>query len=435
MTDDSTHRPLNRRVLIGLLLLTVAVRMAVILALPDGLRLDTDAYRAYAETLANTGVYGEAIPATGAESRVVPSAHRPPLYPLLLAVLIHRGSVLPAAVALMHMLLSVGTVWLSCLLARRWGLGSLWWLVGLLVACDPILVYQSAQMMNETLAVFLSALCLLLLTTIRGTRAWRSSALAGGSIALAALCRPAFLAWLPWVALSQLLLRGMAWRERIVRCLALVIAAAVVLAPWVARNTRQLGWPVIMTTHGGYTLLLGNNPDFYRYLKTGYLRSAWDSRDFERKWADATRDLRYDPVSLDRLAYRRAWQNMSAQPRMLWFSSCVRVARLWGMMPYARTADGGERGRLLRYGVAAWYAATWVLVGCGVAGLGCRCCHPPWLWGTTLCLALTLVHAVYWCDMRMRAPLVPVLGLLAARGAAELAVRLRRPNLLSRGDL
>jgi hypothetical protein len=37
-----------------------------------------------------------------------------------------------------------------------------------------------------------------------------------------------------------------------------------------------------------------------------------------------------------------------------------------------------------------------------------------------LLISFTLVHAFYWADMRMRAPLVPVLALLAARAGAAL---------------
>ena len=39
---------------------------------------------------------------------------------------------------------------------------------------------------------------------------------------------------------------------------------------------------------------------------------------------------------------------------------------------------------------------------------------PSWLWGLLLVACLTAVHAVFWTDMRMRAPVMPVVALAAA---------------------
>ena len=57
---------------------------------------------------------------------------------------------------------------------------------------------------TETLATFLSVVCLYCLTRFDGRRDWWTAGLAGGSIALASLCRPTFLPWLPLVMLVAL---------------------------------------------------------------------------------------------------------------------------------------------------------------------------------------------------------------------------------------
>jgi hypothetical protein len=301
----------------------------------------------------------------------------------------------------------------------------------LLVAVDPILCHQSGQIMSETLATTLAVLCLVLLTWIDGPRSARFAALAGGAIALAALCRPVFIVWLCLVALLLLRRRSSPLRTRLASCSALLAGAAVVLVPWTARNTWQLGGTVILTTHGGYTLLLGNNPDFYAHLNSSDWRLPWDSRAFERAWDESTRREGDRPVVLDQIAYRRAWQNIVADPWMFLRSVAVRWERLWGVLPRSTHTAGTQRAGLLRCVVAAWYAMQWVLVGVGLFFLKSRGCREPWMWGTSLCVALTLVHAFYWTDMRMRAPLVPVLCLLAVQGCAELASRRMRP---ARGD-
>ena len=47
---------------------------------------------------------------------------------------------------------------------------------------------------------------------------------------------------------------------------------------------------------------------------------------------------------------------------------------------------------------------------------------PPsaWLWGLLLVGCLMAGHVVYWTDMRMRAPLMPVVAIIAASGLFRL---------------
>ena len=40
--------------------------------------------------------------------------------------------------------------------------------------------------------------------------------------------------------------------------------------------------------------------------------------------------------------------------------------------------------------------------------------QPPWIWGVLLCVAFTAVHTFYWTNLRMRAPLMPFVALVAA---------------------
>ena len=46
-----------------------------------------------------------------------------------------------------------------------------------------------------------------------------------------------------------------------------------------------------------------------------------------------------------------------------------------------------------------------------------------------LIVTLTAAHAIYWTDLRMRAPLVPSLALLAASGISALGGRRQAPTL------
>src|SRR5487761_651937 len=106
---------------------------------------DPDGYRALADNLLSSGVFGHGQ---------VPTAYRPPLYPLLLAGCLKLTTHSIFAVAALHGVLGVATAVLTVVLGRQCRLGGFASLAGLLVACDPILLHQSTLVMTETLAAF-----------------------------------------------------------------------------------------------------------------------------------------------------------------------------------------------------------------------------------------------------------------------------------------
>ncbi|MGI9471865.1 MAG: hypothetical protein ACR2NZ_10055, partial [Rubripirellula sp.] len=122
---------------------------------------DPDAYRAIAETIGNTGVYG----LTGESGTTIATAYRPPLYPWVLSWLLDDGQLTNQAVAMLHALLGAIAAWFTFLAAVSMfdvrGQGSVpvsrRRLVGaataaILVAVDPILLRQSTLLMTETMA-------------------------------------------------------------------------------------------------------------------------------------------------------------------------------------------------------------------------------------------------------------------------------------------
>ena len=67
---------------------------------------------------------------------------------------------------------------------------------------------------------------------------------------------------------------------------------------------------------------------------------------------------------------------------------------------------------MLSGAIAIWYTAVFLMA---ISGL-IRHSHRvrPWAAGLLLVVSLTGLHSVYWSNMRMRSPLVPVVSLLAS---------------------
>jgi hypothetical protein len=146
-----------------------------------------------------------------------------------------------------------------------------------------------------------------------------------------------------------------------------------------------------------------------------------------------SREPRHE-LQLDRDNYREAFANIRAEPGSFLLACAFRVRRLWGILPYRTVDDESTMRRCLRYGVAVWYAGVFVLAAVGVYGLGRRLWRTPWLWGVLLCLSFTAVHTFYWTDLRMRAPLMPLVAIVAAAGLAWLLAGKQRRKTLYASD-
>jgi len=459
--DDSvTHGwfTAERWTLGSLLLFTLLVRGGVLWAMRGNLQQDPDAYREIAEFLVQRGEFalGKLSPLESA-SRPVATAYRPPLYPVIL-------SNLPSAdgehislikVSGLHLLLGVATVWLTWLAARRMvfagdqnaaaGIG-LPTVAGLIVACDPLLLNQQTLVMTETLAAFLAIMSLWCLGRFDRTRSWFDAGLAGGGIGLAVLCRPTFLPWLGLVAIAMLFVRGRnsevknpnskkgrehalairwaAWWShlsfRVANAVALVVAAAAVISPWAIRNYREFGKPIVATTHGGYTLLLGNNEDFYRWLGQTNDGLPWDARGLQarlwQRWSTKLQSFNRSELAFDEMCYEQARHAIYKMPGTFIYACAYRVGQLWSPLPHKLKPDESMSRRLLRYATCAWYCGVYVLAAIGVWRLRWKLFSPPWVWGVLLCFVFTAVHTFYFTNIRMRAPLMPFVAIVAAAG-------------------
>lgn len=414
-----TNSRVDRRTLVLLIAATLAIRMAVLAAMPDTFVADPDAYRVVALNLVEHGCfgYGDQLIAT-----------RPVLYPLVVAACRLVDPALWYSLALVHLLLGVATVVLTYRLAIRWRVGRLSWLAAALVAIDPLLLLHSTLVMTETLATFLAVAGLLAVTGCAERPAATRAILAGILMGLAVLCKPTFL---PWTALTILLLPFAAdqWQNRVKLLAATACSAIVVLSPWAIRNAVQFGKPTPVTNHGGFTLLLANNPSFYDYLRAGQFGDVWNADQFNQDWKTRAKELAPgNEVAADRLAYADALAVIREQPATFAYACLVRVCRIWGLVPHRTSPDEGILRRTARWTIGAFYAVEFLLAAIGLVALA-RGRVPRsqllrgWIWGLLLAACFTAIHTFYWTNIRMRAPLIPVVCLAAALGTAQIASR------------
>lgn len=415
--------------LLAAVALAIGLRLLVAQVFADQLRSDPDAYVALAESLARTGVFG--LPQ--ADEMVQPTAFRPPLFPWLLSWFVVDGQLPPVAIALFQTVCGVVLVLCAWHIARLLVLPPL--VPALLAAIDPILLMQSAQPMTEPAAAAAAALLWLGWLWLFGRTPTFSIPVAGGVLALGllmGLCillRPTYailiLALLGYAVLARFQHPAHWWQIGLVG-----VGVVTVVGSWTYRNERALGRPVWATTHGGYTLLLANNPVHYSQLGISSIWRAWDSKPFFERWQQrwsgdpTTGEFWSEPMpdelvpdenrgelAEDDLAYAAARATIDRAPAAFVASCLIRVARLWTPLPL----DTSDRSHIMRALVAIYYV---LLYGLAIFGLWRlrwhRLLSPRWVPAILLIAALTIVHAVYWSNMRMRAPATVCLGIFAA---------------------
>lgn len=420
--------------IVFLMVMTICLRLGVIIKLSHELLEDRDAYLRIARDVAAGRGYCDADISK-------PTAYRPPFYPLVLAFFMSFNAGL-LGVAFVNIVSGSVTVWATWRIGNYLKLGDWSLFAALLVAVDPLLLRYASMPMTETFFTMLVTLLFLAITFASSHTAPPSQKTKFGIgllFGLTALCRPTiwafgglmFLAWLG-KQLWEWKTTGVSFRSVAQQIpVWILLGIAVVISPWVIRNAISMRSPVIMTTHGGYTLLLGNNPYFWNDVVKKPWGTTWSEQGLLR-WQKNVKDAleQENPPLVSEAAVgnwktRRAIANIKKYPRDFLQASWFRVRRFWNIQPQGNAASRVPRFVLLA--IQFYYIFIFAILIIGTYSLfrNKQWNGMPLL---LLILSLTIVHTVFWSNARMRIPLVPAISLIGAYGLMQIAILFCKRN-------
>lgn len=433
----------NRWWLLAVMTVALLVRGGFLLSHHEHLHDDEDGYQNVAEILRQTGTLGYGL--TVEASRLSPSAHRPPLYPMMLAaVASQEGGLSVTRVGLLNLGLGLATVFCVWILGREIAPDRplVAAIAALTVTADPLLLERTSHTLTETPAAFFAALFAWLTVRAARTQSSWEWGFAGLSLGLGALCRPTFLPALVLTALALVFLGwlrrnegGFFFRQETRFAGAAVLGGICVLAPWAIRNYLVFGVPLLTTTHGGHTLVLSNDPAYLSHVRDWGAGADWEFTG-TNKWLVATDPLfaGLDPdgpgyaslspeveLAMDRRASEIGWNFIRKDVEGFCQLLFARQSQFWKLMPGPIHKNETHSQWLMRCAVGAWYGLILVgALGMFFAKRGSWLSNRLW-WGLILVIAFVGVHAFYWTSMRMRAPLMPWLCVLSASGTVAAA--------------
>jgi len=360
----------------------------------------------------------------------MPSAFRPPGYPLILAGFMQVfGQHYISAMRFLQFILGLLTVMICARVSARWfsgEAGRATLAIGLLL---PTLIFPTAQILTECIAAFLTALFLLFLVEQQEVGGFRSAAALGITGGLEALIRfnaaalPFFGLWAVW--------RSKQKGGQVVRAGIIVVVTAAVVSPWFIRNEMVFHGAVLYSTHTGANAVQGvvSTQGRTQPGDTGKLREAMGWTLSELETNDPSRRSLPSELELNRRALRivpRLWKEKG-------WAAIPLVGRK--ILDFWLSADQvldtrmfTTRDRLIRVAGVASYLVALALAMAGINWLRSR--RPQIAEIFLLYMVLfTVLHLPLVMNTRLRIPLMePLVIILAGVGWAGLFMRDEETN-------
>lgn len=353
-----------------------------------------------------------------------------PLYAYALGLLlaVSGGSLLFAQCV--QVVLGTVAVGLIAATANRWQDPRAGWAAGALAAATGLFTFHEVLILQAALDPFLTALALFLLSRALPDAGPARFLAAGAAFGLLALNRPNALACAAVTAVVLAARRPMA--RQWVRAGAFVAGLVISVSPATVRNAVVAGEAVLISSHGGLNLYIGNNPEAdgtYRAVPGITPNIAGQARDATRvAEQEEGRSLTAGEVSGH--FERKAWAWIRAEPGAAFRLFLRKLAYVFNdtdlALNYSYRYYSQDEPTLLRFLVVG----PWLLVPLGLTGLflGPQRGAPGFLAWTSFVPAYALSVAAFFVSGRYRLPLLVPLCVGSAFAVELLWTPRRQPR-------
>ena len=410
-TPEAAHGRNARRARLGEALASHGLLIGILTAALI-LRLALSVYLGPRERWADAAIYdriGTSLASGNGYSLdgIEPTRLRPPTYPAFLAVIYYIAGRNLSVVTIVQSILGMLTVLLSYLLACRVFGRRAGWIVALIVASYPALIYYDTRILREGPTAMLLTATVLLAIHARASRrrSWRLLSV-GALMAVLSMCRleTTVLA----VPVGYLLVRPIRSLRSLVRPMVLLgLPVLIVWTSWTVRNYVTFGSLSPVTTGLGSMLWFGS-----RWAEIGGDSHTEEARQELKRRTKAVVETA-DEADIDRRYMAEALRDVTQRPG--WF-----IRMVYGKMVLFWKDANGVRKTLpaihpvLAHLLNGYYYALLCLAAIGVAFGWRRYEWVPPLFG--IIITHMMIYALLHVRNRYRVPVLPLVFVLSAGG-------------------
>jgi hypothetical protein len=430
--------------LVVLALLALSLRMGVVVALwSDHAAPVSYEHGCIAENLLSG--QGFSIEFLGAPSR--PTSQQAPFYPFFLAAIYACFGVESSSSILVVQLIQcvAGTMLVLAIVWLAWSLvpesPAIGWLAGIGAAVYPTHLYMVTHLQVAIWAALVLTLLLAVVASPGFQGTWRGAVLAGVLAGLLLLIEPILALALP-VAAVAFWIADLRHNQRLapslIRVTAMAFVAAILIAPWVARNWHVHGRFVFIKSTFGYAFWQGNNPSSWGTDKIPMPSAEELRRAHDGSLAGMNRamwEARHETVYIDDVLLRP-----NGYAELAGLSEAERCKVLGGKAVSFIRENPGRYGQLclnrLRYFLLfdetnpkasnrlyRLATVTWLVLA--FVGLFVSLRHWRRLWPTyAIFWVVTLFHVLVITSVRFRIPIEPLSFIWTASALAPLTTHL-----------
>jgi 4-amino-4-deoxy-L-arabinose transferase-like glycosyltransferase len=213
------------------------------------------------------------------------------------------------------------------------------------------------------------------------------------------------------VVIHALVFTPASLRQRLALSVSILVAAIVVSAPWIVRNTQVIGAPVL-NTNGGFNLYLGNNPaatGMFVSISDTPIGPTWEAlrkigevQASETLKREAISWAKEHPTKFAALAFKKAgyfWMPPFHEGKGQ-ASSAEAIVRVMWAIQFIFLVAAAVGSLIITHLRNKQLAILWLAIACYMA-----------------------VHMLFYVLFRYREPIMPVLGVIAALTLEALYVK------------
>jgi hypothetical protein len=348
------------------------------------------------------------------------SAVHGPLYPVVLSLSSRLGGTTYVDHKFVSILIGTAVVLVTALVAGRLAGQRAAVIAGLLAAVYPNLWLLDSLLYPEGLFALLTTLCVLVAYQWRDRPTWSRAAVLGALIGLAGLTRGeglllGLLLAAPWILGNRDIAIGTRWRQLLLSG----AACLVVIAPWTIRNVTAFDVFVPISTNSNELIMYANCADTYSGQFLGFWSYDCQQR-YRAEHGEPAGDEAQKAAFWRDVGVRYARDHLDEVPKVV----AARVLRQWELFrPWQNVTFGGIENRDRDASIAAllMYYALVALSIAGAVVLHRRGVRLLPLVAQVVSVTLTAAYA--YGSERFRAPVEPVLCILAGVAVAALSWR------------